>query len=281
MEAIEWIDALGDPPEPGLYEPPARFRVDGVEFECATGRGQSTPNHFVILKDYGLVRDYAEILRSFRGGSIIEVGIASGGSVALMSLLAAPERLVAIELSDERVEALDRLLAARGLSDRVKPFYGIDQADRQRLESLVTSEFDDQIDLIIDDASHRLEETRITFEALFPFLRPGGLYVIEDWNHDHIASRLIADALSDPSRAAEVESTIVDRFNRGEVVEQPLSRLILEFVLAQAESEGVLAGVEVDHRFVRVRKGPRSLSPKEFRLRDQYANDLGLFADPS
>ena len=41
------------------------------------------------------------------------------------------------------------------------------------------------LDLVIDDASHMYQPTKASFEALFPCLRPGGLYVIEDWAWTH------------------------------------------------------------------------------------------------
>lgn len=39
-----------------------------------------------------------------------------------------------------------------------------------------------QWDLIVDDASHEGPATTRTFELLWPLVRPGGYYVIEDWN---------------------------------------------------------------------------------------------------
>src|SRR5699024_9554887 len=33
---------------------------------------------------------------------------------------------------------------------------------------------------ILDDGSHRLRDQKQTFQALFPFLLPGGAYIIED-----------------------------------------------------------------------------------------------------
>jgi predicted O-methyltransferase YrrM len=36
-------------------------------------------------------------------------------------------------------------------------------------------------DLIVDDASHDGPLTRATFDLLWPLVRPGGFYVIEDW----------------------------------------------------------------------------------------------------
>jgi hypothetical protein len=37
-------------------------------------------------------------------------------------------------------------------------------------------------DFIIDDGSHLPEHQEITFKTLWPFLKPGGIYIIEDVN---------------------------------------------------------------------------------------------------
>lgn len=43
-----------------------------------------------------------------------------------------------------------------------------------------------QFDLIIDDATHELENTLLALYWLWPFVKPGGLYVVEEWpNIDH------------------------------------------------------------------------------------------------
>ena len=36
------------------------------------------------------------------------------------------------------------------------------------------------IDVLIDDGGHHPNEMRVTFEELFPILRPGGVYICED-----------------------------------------------------------------------------------------------------
>lgn len=38
-----------------------------------------------------------------------------------------------------------------------------------------------KFDIIIDDCSHVLEPTLVSTKTLWPFLKSGGLYVIEDW----------------------------------------------------------------------------------------------------
>ena len=146
------------------------------------------------------IAGYLEILERFQAENFVELGIASGGSAALTALVAPPRKLIAVDLKPDRVEALDELIAERGLGERLRLHYGVDQADRERLAAILDEEFGDEpLGLVIDDASHRLDETRASFETLFPRLRPGGLCVIEDWNHDHLLCRAIAAALADPS----------------------------------------------------------------------------------
>ena len=64
--------------------------------------------------------------------------------------------------------------------------YGFDQADTERWNTILDSEFPNQIDLVVDDASHQYDLTKKTFSVLFSRLKSGGVYVIEDygWAHD-------------------------------------------------------------------------------------------------
>lgn len=39
-----------------------------------------------------------------------------------------------------------------------------------------------QFDLIVEDATHKLANTLLTFYWLWPFVRPGGMYVVEEWD---------------------------------------------------------------------------------------------------
>ena len=62
---------------------------------------------------------------------------------------------------------------------------GTSQCDGDKLREIVLGELADELDLVVDDASHTYEETRSSFEFLFPLLSPGGIYVIEDWSWAH------------------------------------------------------------------------------------------------
>jgi hypothetical protein len=54
-----------------------------------------------------------------------------------------------------------------------------DQSDRGFLKGLV-DEVEGGLDIVIDDASHRMRHQLISFDALFPALTSHGVYVVED-----------------------------------------------------------------------------------------------------
>lgn len=48
-------------------------------------------------------------------------------------------------------------------------------------------------DIIVEDATHKLENTLLTLYWLWPFVRPGGLYVVEEWDGANGDRRRIRD----------------------------------------------------------------------------------------
>ena len=58
------------------------------------------------------------------------------------------------------------------------------EADQQRPEDLlrtVEHHFGRPICLVIEDASHVGVLSKLTFDVIFPVVRPGGAYFVEDW----------------------------------------------------------------------------------------------------
>eukprot|EP00928_Gymnodinium_smaydae_P054095 TRINITY_DN37928_c0_g1_i1.p1 TRINITY_DN37928_c0_g1~~TRINITY_DN37928_c0_g1_i1.p1 ORF type:complete len:306 (+),score=37.81 TRINITY_DN37928_c0_g1_i1:137-1054(+) len=63
--------------------------------------------------------------------------------------------------------------------------YQFDQSDVAELKALVAKE-PQGYDIIIDDGSHVPRHQLISFTHLFPHLRPGGLYVVEDVESSYV-----------------------------------------------------------------------------------------------
>ena len=100
---------------------------------------------------------------------------------------------------------------------------------------------------MIDDASHLYAQTKASFETLFPRVRPGGLYVIEDWAWFHWRG--------------------TEESFRGEI---PLTKLITQ--LTEAAGSSGIALIEelyVTSGFVAVRRGATAREDLgNFRLDD-------------
>lgn len=263
--------------------PGESFEVDGVEFVCEYAPN-STPERFSIVKPMPLVERYRSLCDAARGGNIVELGIAEGGSTALLALWAEPRKLVAVDLEPNRLDALDDFIEARGLGDRVSAHYGVDQADRDRLVALVDEEFDGAaLDLVIDDASHHYAPTRVSFGALFPHLRPGGVYIIEDWDADVFMADAVARAMADPSsphheRVKESLRASMAAAKDGpppRPKRTPLARLALELVIACASAGDAVAEVAMNRSFIAVTRGEGELGP-DTTLDSLYKDRFGF-----
>ncbi len=260
------------------------LRVGGHDFHCEHPAGTTPPGRFAVLKNPDLVENYIGTIHDLRPARIVELGINRGGSTALLSELARPEKLVAVELNENPVAILDRYIAQEELTDVVRPYYGVDQSDRSRLAEIMTAEFAGApIDLVVDDASHRYEQSRSSFETLFPLLRSGGLFVIEDWRCQHRFADGLAvgdEHLSDHQRDAITRRLEAIEAGRAGP-EVPLSRLVLELVLARASSTEAVAELRIGPDWAVARRGLGVLDAASFRVADLFEDHFHLLGDRS
>jgi predicted O-methyltransferase YrrM len=175
-----------------------RLEVGGALFLVTAIPLGAAPDEFVIIKTPDLVRRYLALLSREKPSRIVELGVKEAGSTALIAMAAEPDVLLAVDLAAEIPSLLARLVESENLQHRLITAFGLDQADRAGLTRFIDSHLpDERIDLVVDDASHVLGPTRTSFEVLFPRLRPGGLYVVEDWNSECITAAHLARVLPD------------------------------------------------------------------------------------
>jgi predicted O-methyltransferase YrrM len=230
------------------------------------------PNQLTIIKPPPLIDDYRTLVAGFERPNIVEIGIAHGGSTALLAAIAEPAKLVSLEYEPDRLPLLDRFLEGHDLTATVRPHFGVDQSDRSRVAEIVAEEFAGlPLDLVIDDASHRYDQTLASFEVLFPLLRPGGLFVIEDWVGLHQMAAALRQQLDSGTADDSVVSSV-----QGAAPPRSLARLAIELLLTQAASGAdVVAEVRTTPYWICARRGPAALGTA-FRLADGYVDDLGL-----
>src|SRR4051812_17971296 len=125
---------------------------------------------FIFYKIKKLVDQYAHFFatRDFQCERLFELGMWEGGSLAFWYEVFRPAKIVGIDWA-KRTDApyFLRYTSDNNLRDRVKAYWGVDQADKIRLREIVSAEFDGPLDLVIDDASHTYEPTLSSFQTLF------------------------------------------------------------------------------------------------------------------
>jgi SAM-dependent methyltransferase len=104
--------------------------------------------------------------------NLLEIGVYKGGSLHLWRDYFPFAQITGIDLN------LPQEFVA---GERIQVFQG-SQTDKNFLSSMAEMRAPEGFDIIIDDASHVGEWTRQSFWHLFEHhLKPGGLYIIEDW----------------------------------------------------------------------------------------------------
>lgn len=209
-------------------------------------KGQPHSNYdFLVLKTPGMVDRMAQLADELRPKTVFELGIFTGGSVVLYSELFAPSRLIAIDIAPETMPNLGHYVRRR--HDRAISLHlGVNQADRPRLAEICARDLaGEPLDLVIDDASHFLFETRESFRELFPRLRPGGAYIIEDWGWSHW-----------PGDHWQREAG--GGYFRGK---ESMSNLVMELVVLAASKPEWIARVAIESATVHVTRGPGEIEP--------------------
>ena len=99
---------------------------------------------------------------------IFEIGVAEGGSLEMWQAYFPKARIFAVDILD----------ASRFNNARVTTLVA-DQANRDQLQKAIDASGSD-IDVLIDDGGHTMEQQQVSLGFLFRHVRPGGYYVIED-----------------------------------------------------------------------------------------------------
>ncbi|WP_245297315.1 class I SAM-dependent methyltransferase [Rhizobium oryziradicis] len=170
LRDIEWLDN-------------ATFEIGGhkitMNYEYGGSKRKSAPSDFTMMKSRSFLDQYLQHKgEDFR--RILEMGVYQGGSFVFLDQVFNPDRISAIELAVEPIPALDAYVEKH--KARASLYYGTSQDDVPRLAQIIDQDFGGELDLVVDDASHFYDQTKAGFAYAFPRLRPGGLYIIEDWS---------------------------------------------------------------------------------------------------
>ena len=129
----------------------------------------SYPYNTDKVEPHGYMPDYMRLVKELGpAATVCEVGVMHGGSLAMWQDLFPHGTVIGVDKNPDATwpEGTLRIVA---------------EQDDPGLGDLVREHAPDGCDLIVDDASHIGHLTRATFASLWPLVKPGGIYVVEDW----------------------------------------------------------------------------------------------------
>ena len=127
--------------------------------------------------------------------TLLELGVHSGESLKTLATYFKNGRIIGIDIND------------RGADFSSYPnvtFVMADQRYGARLAEICATHAPDGLDVIIDDASHYGTWSLMSYNSLFPFLKPGGYYMVEDWGTGYW------DSWADGSRFQQFTPEVTD-----------------------------------------------------------------------
>lgn len=246
-----------------------RFQLNDIQFQFV----HTLKDLFTLKEEDGLVLGkwrrvidtYLDTLAGMKTPNIFELGIFRGGSAAFFNELLEPHKLVAIDYMQKPTPGFSAYLENGPNARRIRPYYGVDQADTKALNRIYTKEFGTEpLDLVVDDASHFLNKTRASFNFLFPKVRAGCFYVIEDWSWAH---------MDDPDGI----------YRKNFDGQPPMSNLIVEILLASARRPDLIPEVRLFPSCAFIRRGSEPIGEsfdisRECFHRGEHVGGGNLFA---
>jgi cephalosporin hydroxylase len=153
--------------EPGKPVPPAASSPlpialgELAKLATKTDKGPKDHNYVEVYERFMVQWRYEPI-------KIFEIGIEKGGSLLMWQDYFPKASIFGVDIAN--MSKMDNA--------RIKTIVG-DQSKRDQLQKAIEVSGGD-IDILIDDGGHTMEQQQVSLGYLFPFVRPGGYYILED-----------------------------------------------------------------------------------------------------
>ncbi len=120
-----------------------------------------------LAHDY--LRHYDRVFGGFRDApiTVLEIGIFQGGSLKMLERYFSAAKIVGVDINED----------CRAFAGGRRFVEIASQAEPDAMAALGARH---NPTIVIDDGSHRADHILISFQALFPFVQPGGVYIVED-----------------------------------------------------------------------------------------------------
>lgn len=147
--------------------------------------GRKAENYYGLegwqYKSHNYARIYEYYLSCLKRKNIkfLEIGFLSGASARMWDEYFSKGNLYFIDIEEKYFKT-----NIKNLSSRCH-FYVADQGNKEALERFIF-EVGEDFDVILDDGGHHVDQQITSFKTLFPHLKSGGVYIVEDLHTSYV-----------------------------------------------------------------------------------------------
>ena len=146
----------------------------GRKYDCIKSRDKYADRTEHYLKEV-----YPDILASYqdKAESVLEIGVFRGASLMVFRDYFTKAHIIGMEIVES-----NKLKDRFDCEDRVTLVFG-DQESEEDLQRVI--DVGAPFDIVIDDAGHRAKGQIQSYKSLWPHVKSGGLYIVEDLQHSY------------------------------------------------------------------------------------------------
>jgi trans-aconitate methyltransferase len=144
-----------------------------LEIADKYGTDKGTPHGFAPFYDKYLAKTVKGTKK------VVEIGVDSAKSLKMWKEYFPNAEIIGIDIENK----------VQYNEERIKTVV-LDQGNGNQLDSFVDG---DDADLIVDDGSHIMEHQQVSLGHLFPKLKSGGIYILEDLHTSYYQGYLVTD----------------------------------------------------------------------------------------
>lgn len=189
---------------------------------------------------------------------MLEIGLGcdsdygAGHSVAAWKALVPEAELWMAEFNGKCVEKHKANLTKQGVHDVLVGDQGNPQILQQWIKQ--SNATNNQFDIIIDDGGHKNCQIKTSFDALWPTVKPGGLYFIEDlqvgrWKHYRCGND-------------QVMSDVIQEWIEGLLIDGKLSLAPTDASFVMCQAEACVVGKKTNDEGLKSLKNPFYFGPR-------------------
>lgn len=178
------------------------------QLACTYGTDKASWGH-----DYAKIYDFYFSKLRYETLNFLEIGFSLGKSGRMWHNYFGNAKFHFIDINPAYFESE----GIEGFSDRCH-FHLVDQADERALREFA-EKVGGNFDIICDDGGHQMHQQLTSFRVLFPYLKSGGMYIIEDLHtsywQDYGGSGTLCDPKASPQTTIHFLKELVDQINFG------------------------------------------------------------------